>query len=42
MGTERNHFRIFFPFHASITIGMVVIILITNRINKQTIPQRKV
>ena len=41
-GTERKHFRIFFPFHASITIGMGVISLITNRVNKQIIPQTKV
>ena len=27
----------FFPFHASITIGMGVIFLITNRVNKQII-----
>ena len=36
------YFRIFFPFHASITIGMGVIFLITNRLNKQIIPQTKV
>ena len=41
MGTGRKHFRLFFHFHASITIGMVVICLITNRINKQIIPQTK-
>ena len=41
-GTERKHFRIFFPFHASITIGMGVIFLITNKVNKQIIPQTKV
>ena len=41
-GTERKHFRIFFPFHASITIGMGVIFLIINRVNKQIIPQTKV
>ena len=41
-GTERKHFRIFFPFHASIIIGMGVIFLITNRVNKQIIPQTKV
>ena len=34
-GTERKHFRIFFPIYASITIGTVVIFLITNRVNKQ-------
>ena len=28
-GTERKHFHIF--FHPSITIGMVVIVLISNR-----------
>ena len=32
-GTERKHFRIFFPIYASITIGMGVIFLITNRVN---------
>ena len=41
-GTERKHFRIFFPFHAFITIGVGVIFLITNRLNKQIIPQPKV
>ena len=40
--TERKHFHIFFPFHASITIGMGVIFLITNRVNKQIILQTKV
>ena len=34
-GTERKHFRIFFPIYASITIGMGVIFLIANRVNKQ-------
>ena len=29
-------------FHASIAIGMGVILLITNRLNKQIIPQTKV
>ena len=32
-GTERKHFRIFFHTYASITIGMGVIFLITNRVN---------
>ena len=32
-GTERKHFRIFSLIYASITTGMVVIFLITNRIN---------
>ena len=32
-GTERKHFYIFFPISASITIGMGVIFLITNRVN---------
>ena len=30
-GTERKHFQIFFPIYASITIGMGLIFLITNR-----------
>ena len=34
-GTERKHFHIFFPTSASITIGMEVIFLIANRVNKQ-------
>ena len=34
-GTERKHFDIFFPIYSSITIGMVVIFLIANRVNKQ-------
>ena len=34
-GTERKHFHIFFPIYASITIGMGVIFLIANRVNKQ-------
>ena len=34
-GTERKHFYIFFPIYASITIGMGVIFLIANRVNKQ-------
>ena len=33
--TERKRFHIFFPIYASITIGMGVIFLITNRVNKQ-------
>ena len=33
-GTERKHFHIFFPIYASITIGMGVIFLITNWVNK--------
>ena len=32
-GTERKHFRIFSLIYASITTGMGVIFLITNRIN---------
>ena len=35
-GQEGNIF-VFFPFHVSITIGMGVIFLITNRVNKQII-----
>ena len=31
--SERKYFRIFVPFHASITIGMGVIFLITKRVN---------
>ena len=34
-GTERKHSHIFFPISASITIGMGVIFLIANRVNKQ-------
>ena len=34
-GTERKHFRIFFPINASITTGMGVIFLITKRVNLQ-------
>ena len=41
-GTERKHFYIFFPFHASITIWMRAIFLTTNRVNKQSILQTKV
>ena len=41
-GPERKHFHIFSPFYASITIGMGVIFLITNRVNKQIILQTKV
>ena len=37
LGTERKHFLIFFIFHASITIGMGVIFLIINSVNKQII-----
>ena len=33
--TERKHFHIFFPIYGSITIGMGVIFLITNRVKKQ-------
>ena len=36
-GQKGNIFVYFFPFHASITIGMGVIFLITNRVNKQII-----
>ena len=41
-GQKENIFVYFFPFHASITIRMGVIFLITNRLNKQIIPQTKV
>ena len=34
-GKERKHSHIFFPIYASITIGMGVIFLIANRVNKQ-------
>ena len=34
-GTERKHFHIFFPIYASITIGMGVIFVIANRVNKR-------
>ena len=34
-GTERKHFHIFFPIYASIIMGMGVIFLIANRVNKQ-------
>ena len=34
-GTERKDFHMFFPIYASITIGMGVIFLIVNRVNKQ-------
>ena len=34
-GSERKHFHIFFPIYTSITIGMRVIFLIANRVNKQ-------
>ena len=33
--TERKHTHIFFPIYASITIGMGVIFLIANRVNKR-------
>ena len=33
-GTERKLFHIFFPIYASIIIGMGVIFLIANRVNK--------
>ena len=33
--TERKHFHIFFPIYASITIGMWLIFLITNRVEKK-------
>ena len=33
--TERKHLHIFVPIYASITIGMGVIFLIANRVNKQ-------
>ena len=36
-GQKGNIFLYFFPFHASITIGMEVIFLIPNRVNKQII-----
>ena len=41
-GQKSKHFHIFFPFPASITIGMGVIFLITNRVNNQIILQTKV
>ena len=41
-GTERKHFHIFFPSYASITIGMGIMFLITNRVNKRIILQRNV
>ena len=34
-GSERKPFHIFFPIYASITIGMGVIFLIDNSVNKQ-------
>ena len=34
-GTERKHSYTFFPIYASITIGIGVIFLIANRVNKQ-------
>ena len=36
-GQNGNISVYFFPFHASITISMGVIFLITNRVNKQII-----
>ena len=39
---DRKETFSFFPFHASITIGMGVIFLITNKVNKQIIPQTEV
>ena len=33
--TERKHSHIFFPIYASINIGMGVMFLIANRVNKQ-------
>ena len=36
-GQKGNIFVYFFPFHASITKGMGLIFLITNRVNKQII-----
>ena len=41
-GDRKETFAFFFPFHTSITIGMGVIFLIINRVNKQIIPQTKV
>ena len=41
-GTERKHFHIFFPSYASIAIGMGVIFLIINRVNKPIILRTKV
>ena len=40
--TERKHFHICFPSYASIAIGMGVIFVITNRVNKQIILQTEV
>ena len=34
-GTERKHSHIFFPIYTSITIGVGVIYLIANWVNKQ-------
>ena len=42
LGQKGNIFVYFFPIHASITMGMGVIFLCTNRVNKQIIPQTKV
>ena len=41
-GQKGNIFVYFFPFHAFITIGVGVIFLVTNRLNKQIISQTKV
>ena len=38
-GTERKYFHILFPLSPSITIGMGLIFLIINRVNKQIILQ---
>ena len=34
-GTEMKDFHLFFPIYASITLGMGLIFLIANRVNKQ-------
>ena len=34
-GDRKETFSNFFPIYASITIGMLVMFLITNRVNKQ-------
>ena len=39
---QRGNIFILFPFHSSITIWIGVILLITNRVNKQIILQTKV
>ena len=41
-GDRKRTFSNFFPFHASITIGMGVIIFKTNSVNEQIILQTKV